>query len=349
MNHKGILNKGICHKGIKILNKISDDSNCIYWLDNTFTAFKSIDNILYLIYSNAKRSIISYNLVNNKKINEIKEAHSEQITNFRNYFDEINHRDLIMSISANDNNIKIWNEKNWECISNIKRINKIGRLYSACFLNNKHHIYIISSNNNWDKTKETESIKVFDLKGRKIKEINDSNTTTFFIDSFYCDKFSKNFIITGNSNSINSYNFDENKKYKKYFDNEKSKDDDHYSIIIFKKDEKIELIDSSCNGIIKIWDFFSGSLIKKIIVSQRWIKGICLWDDDNLFVGCLDNSLKLIDLKNGNIIQNENNLIDPILTIKMIEHPKYGKCLITQGIKEINIWIQSINFVLNRH
>jgi len=214
MNHKGILNKGICHKGIKILNKISDDSNCIYWLDNTFTAFKSIDNILYLIYSNSKRSIISYNLINNKKINEIKEAHSEQITNFRNYFDEINHRDLIMSISANDNNIKIWDVKNWECISNIKRINKIGRLYSACFLNNKHQIYIISSNNNWDKNKETETIKVFDLKGRKIKEINDSNTTTFFIDSFYCDKFSKNFIIAGNSNSINSYNFDENKKYK---------------------------------------------------------------------------------------------------------------------------------------
>ena len=196
----------------------------------------------------------------------------------------------------------------------IKNINKNGRLYSASFLNNKHQIYIISSNINWDKNKDIELIKAFDLKGRKIKEINDSNNTTFFIDSFYNEKMSKNFIITGNSGEINSYDFNENKKYKKYIDNEKAKDDDHFSIIIFSKEEegKIELIDSSCNGTIRIWDFFSGSLINKIFVSHLWIKGICLWDNDNLFVGCRDYSLKLVDLKSGNIIQNIKNLKDVI-------------------------------------
>ena len=341
MIHKGIYNKVMFYKGIKILNKITDECNCIYWLDNTFTAFKSINNILYLVYSNPKRSIISYDLINNKKINEIKEAHNEQITNFRNYFDEINHRDLILSISANDNNIKIWEVNNWACIFNIKNINKNGRLYSAYFLNDNHHhqIYILSCNINWNKNIDIELIKVYDLKGKKIKEINNSNNTTFFIDSFYCEKLSKNFIITGNSDVINSYDFNENKKYKTYVDNEKTKDDDHYSIIIFiKEKEKIELIDSSCNGIIRIWDFFSGSLINKIIASRSWIKGICLWDNDTLFVGCLDYSLKLVDLKKGNIIQNIKNLKDCILTVKKIEHPKYGKCIVTQGIKEINIW-----------
>ena len=120
MIHKGIYNKVMFYKGIKILNKITDECNCIYWLDNTFTAFKSINNILYLVYSNPKKSIISYDLINNKKINEIKEAHNEQITNFRNYFDEINHRDLILSKSANDNNIKIWEVNNWACILILK-------------------------------------------------------------------------------------------------------------------------------------------------------------------------------------------------------------------------------------
>ena len=347
MFHKNINNKGICHKGIKLLNKLIDDSNCLYWLDNTFTSFKSINNILYIIYSNKNKSIISYNLINNKKICEIKEAHNEQITNFRHYFDKINHRDLIISISANDNNIKLWDVNNWECIANIKNVNKDGRLYSGSFLNNNFQIYIISSNHNWNKNKDIELIKVYDLKGRKIKEINDSNDATFFIDSFYSDKMSRNFIITGNTGVINSYDFKENKKYKKYIDNDKKKDDDHYSIIIFKKEEeKVELIDSSCNGTIKIWDFFSGSLINKIIVSLRWIKGIYLWDNDNLFVGCLDYSLKLIDLKKGDIILNIKNLKDIILTIKSIEHPKYGKCLITQGIKEINIWNKNINLIL---
>ena len=43
-----------------------------------------------------------------------------------------------MTISLEDNNIRIWNLINWECILNIKNINKTGYLYSACFLyNNK--------------------------------------------------------------------------------------------------------------------------------------------------------------------------------------------------------------------
>ena len=33
--------------------------------DNNFSVFKSINNIIYLIYANKKKSIVSYNLINN--------------------------------------------------------------------------------------------------------------------------------------------------------------------------------------------------------------------------------------------------------------------------------------------
>ena len=73
-----------------------------------------------------------------------------------------------MSISKNDNNIKIWSINNWECIQNITKINNNGWLASACFLkDNNNNINIITTNlNNYVKS---EYIKVFDLSGKKNK------------------------------------------------------------------------------------------------------------------------------------------------------------------------------------
>ena len=86
--------------------------------------FLNLLMIIYLIYSNHYKSIISYNLTNNTKINEIKNAHNDFINNFRHYLDNINNRDLIISLSANDNNIKLWNIKSWECLIDIKNLYK---------------------------------------------------------------------------------------------------------------------------------------------------------------------------------------------------------------------------------
>ena len=65
-------------------------------------------------------------------------------------FDKIkfNKRDLIISISDRDNNLRIWNVKNWDCILNIPDINSIGYICSACIINDSNENYIISSNCN---------------------------------------------------------------------------------------------------------------------------------------------------------------------------------------------------------
>ena len=160
---------------------ITKNSYAYYDIDNTFSVIKSIDNILLLIYSNKKKSIISLNLINYQIITEIKNAHNNFITNFRHYLDNINKRDLILSISLLDNNIKLWNVKNWNCLLDIKNIKNCGKLYSACFLNDKNKIYILTSNSYiyW-KRDGNEFIKVYDFKGNKLKEIKDSNEPTFF-------------------------------------------------------------------------------------------------------------------------------------------------------------------------
>ena len=65
-----------------------------------------------------------------------------------------------------DNNIKLQNINNNDinCLLNIKNINKRGRLFSACILNDNNNNYIITSNN------MNEKIEIFDFNGNKIKK-----------------------------------------------------------------------------------------------------------------------------------------------------------------------------------
>ena len=162
---------------------ILPDSFADFYLDNTFCLFKSIDNIFYLIYSNQKNLIVSYNLNKFQKIAEIFSGHHKLITNFRHYLDKINNKDLVLSISAKENNIKVWEIKYWKCILNIANINLLGFLDSACLLYDNHNNFIITSNSN--KQNIPEPIKIFNFQGNKIKEINNSQNQTFFIDVYY--------------------------------------------------------------------------------------------------------------------------------------------------------------------
>ena len=321
-------------KNIEYLYDIINDSYSYFCLANTFSVFKSINDILYLVSSKENKSIILYNIINNRRIKEIENAHNEYITNIRYYLDKINKRDIILSISADDNNIKLWNiyNNNINCLLNIKNINKNGRLYSACILNDNNNNYIITSSNN------CENIKIFDFYGNKIREINNSNDTSNLIDIYYDNKLSKNFILTGNEDFIKSYDYNKNDIYKKYSDNDKR---GHYSIIINETKEVIKIIESSCDGNLRIWNFHSGELLKKIKVSNESLREICIWNNEYIFIGCDDKTIKLIELKNGKIIKELKGHINKVISIKTIIHPKYGKCLISQGAKNdcIKLWI----------
>ena len=74
-----------------------------------------------------------------------------------------------MSISCDDNNLKLWNVNTWECIVDIKNISCNGFLYSACFLAdniqdiNFSYVYnkSISSTYKCEKKKDIFSIEIF--------------------------------------------------------------------------------------------------------------------------------------------------------------------------------------------
>jgi hypothetical protein len=98
-----------------------------------------------------------------------------------------------MSISSDDNNLKLWDASNWQCIINIKNVNQDGILFSGSFLENKNQNLIITSNLNWNNNPEP--IKIFDFNAKKIKEIENSGESTIFIDSYYNHNSSKKYIF----------------------------------------------------------------------------------------------------------------------------------------------------------
>ena len=234
---KGYHDNGSNPKNIQLLSNITNNSFIEIDTDNTFTTFKSINDILYLIYSTKNKSIICHDLGNQKLIKELKNCHNNYISNLRHYLDNINNQDFVMSISACDNTLKIWNANNWECKLTIENVNNKGFLYSACFLNDNNKNYIITSNA--IRKGESENIKVFDFNGKKIKEIKKSNRSTLFIDIYFDDILRKNYILTGNLDYVKSFDYNKNELYHKYI--EKKNDKCHGSIIIKTNEEIIKL------------------------------------------------------------------------------------------------------------
>ena len=298
-------------------------SYCDYYLDNTICVFKSINNIIYLIYSDEEKSIISIDLVQDQLINEVKKAHKKYISNFCYFFDNINKIELVMSLSSDDNCIKLWNIKNWECLLELKGINGYCFLYSACLINDNNKNYIITTNLN----SFAGSIKAYDFEGNEVKEIKNSKGRKAIIINYYDNKNNKNYIISGFEGCIKSFDFKENKLYHKY----KIKCDNGMinSLIINDKENVVKIIEANEHNLLKIWDFHSGELID-VFVLYGGVIGLCLWDNKYLLVGCKE-SMQLIDMIKGRRRKVFYETSGHVLCIKKFVHPTYGECLIAKG------------------
>ena len=335
------INKKKKEKEVKELLIIKDSYSKFKFI-NIFVSFKSINNeILYLVYTNEQKSLIFYNLIDNIKMNEIKNSHPSNINNIRYFIDKINNRDLILSISFG--NLKIWNI-NSECIANINE----KTILTACLLNNNNQNYIISITKNLTATLRNRAMKAYNLNGILVKEIDlapifglDNLPSKGFIDCYYDINYSKNYIILCNDYSSFSFDYNEQKIYQEYKEYYNSYE--RYTIIKVEKD-RVKLIESIKAGKINIWDFHSGEFLSAIYVKDNYfLYDICLWKDNYLFIGCSNNTIKLLDLNEGKIIYEFKTYKDSVISIKIINHPKYGECLLSHGYLSGGIQLWDIN------
>ena len=261
-----------------------------------------------------------------------------------------NKRDIIMTIYELDNMIRLWNVQKWECFQNIKNINSQGIIHSGNFLFENNEIFIITSNNVLKG--KSQPIKVFDLKGNKIKVIKNSSDGTLYIDSYYDNIKKVTYIITCNKNYVISYDYNKKGIYHKYYDEEKNEkmdpsddeleDDEngikkknHHSASIVNNGEIIKLVESCFDGTVRIWNFHTGLLLNKIKVGKAALD-VCLWNKDYVLVAGI-SSIIIINLNNGKIIKElkereseEGKENEYIITIKKMKHPLFGDCLLFQ-------------------
>jgi len=337
-DHKNIIN-------LQVLNNFHLDSYTDSYISDGFCIFTSINDILYLIYSNNNNSIIAYDLNNTQKICEITNAHEDYISSFKHILDKNQKKDLLISISYECNYLKLWDIKNFELLCYIKDIYSDGFLFCAHFLleqnKNKNNLYILTSNCNFSLS--SGPIKKFNLKGEHIDIINKSEgLDVFYLTDFYDSIIEKQFLVATIKRSIISFDLENNQVYKSY-----SEDNSHFhfNIIINKEDKEgiIKLIESSDDGMIRIWDFHKVKLLCKINVSSYWLFGMCLWDNEYILVGDGDTGIKLVDLLKGKIMNQLPDIKGRIITIKKIKLKHYGDCLITQRYLKggIKLWIKN--------
>ena len=134
---------------------------------------------------------------------------------------------------------------------------------------------------------------------------------------------------------MKSFDFVENKIYKTYSDSVKKI---HCSAIIDAKEDIIKLIESSFEGIVRIWNFHSGELLNKIKIDGGKLFGLCM-NEEFLYVGCEGKTIKIIDNKTGTLFHEMNAHYKQVVCLKIINLPKYGACLISQRLDDqIKIW-----------
>ena len=151
----------------------------------------------YLIYINKDNKIIFYDLNNNRKIFEIKNAHEEIIGYIRYYLDKINKRDLLLTISYQENNIKVWNINSLECIFDLDSDSDIKYICSANFLYNDNQINIIVL---YEKNWPYSELNIYNLNNDEIEKIKYFDGTTYFLKTYYNKNNNNSYIITGHYN-----------------------------------------------------------------------------------------------------------------------------------------------------
>ena len=333
------------NNNISFLNFSSDPKNLIFRgdicstahkinsIDKVFCAFKSFTNEKYVVWSTSLQDIEFFDLEKNQIIKTIKNSHINIIYSCRHFPDKKNKIDYLIT-SSYDRNVKIWNVYNFSCVLTLFNAHMSNQIYSVCILCEqiKNKNYIITSCTN-------DFMKIWDFSGKLIDKFGLMDENTYFIDSYYDNKFKKYYILNGNFSDVKSYDFEERELYKRYKGIPQSW---HMSAIIYENKQNQILVESDGNGYIRMWEFHTASLIKSIFTNYLVnLRGICLWNERYLFAAANDHQIKLFDLIEGKYIKLYKEHISTVCTLDKIKTNRFGECLLSQGLDgKIKIWSQ---------
>ena len=300
-------------------------------IDRVFCAFKSFVGEALVVWGSCNNNLEFYDCEKGKIIKTYHQAHSHTIFSCRHYPDVKKRIDYVIT-SSYDRTVKVWDYNQSTYILSISNAHGGYYIYSVSMLFNLQEDmnYIITSSSN-------EKMKVWDFKGHYIRNFGQDSESTYFID-VYCNKSQKKYyIINANSVDVKSYDFSTGNLYHKYKGTPQTW---HMSAVINETKNGQFLIESDGCGRIRVWDFNTAVLLKNIMSQYSLnLRGICLWNDKYLFAAGNDYQVKLFDLEEGKYIKSFKGHTSTVCTIEKIKHPKYGGCLISQGLDgKLKLW-----------
>jgi len=300
-------------------------------------------------YSDSKYNcnIAIYNILLNKKTNEIFDAHSSYINNIKHYYYSSSKKHFLLSSSYGDKKIKLWNisSKTFtnELTINVNNNNSYTDdyyyFYCCCLLFNNEDYLIISGGN---KSQQTGCCtKIFNRGGSFQRCINNSELEQInYIEAAYIKN--KPYVLLSGNYHAESYDYNNGSliKYKS-----EDKDKNIYSSIInlFNKNNKTYLISGYSDGSVTIFDFEKkeNNYIDSIQLGNTCIYSLCSLNENYFLVG--DNKeIKVIDFENIDIKNSIKDLSDSTIQgIEKIKIPEKGEIIISYTSGIITLWINS--------
>ena len=293
--------------------------------------FISKNDEYVLCYANSSyKTIIFYDINNNKEIKKFNNAHEQQIYTIKHYpYDKY---DLILSCSYN-NDIKIWNfndDLNILTISAIFKSNKY--VYSSCivFDENNFNIFCVGYK---------ECIKLFNSQGEFNKNIGNNNIGRCYIDSTLIEE--KKYLLVGGTRGIEVFDYPKFSEYHTFI--EENDSNYHVEAKIIKINGTYNLIDTGGFNSIKIWDFINKNLITKINSdNSSYLRGFMIINNRYLFTGSQDSNIKVFDIEKKIMIKNIGKHSDTVVGIKPVKD-KFGNIFIVSYGTDKNIYLWGFN------
>ena len=323
-------------QNLQFVKKITDScgygNTYVYDCLCFFISKKNEYVLAFIDYNSNNKSIIFYDINNDKEIKKINNAHENGIHSIKYY--NYNLYDIIVTTSYNDD-IKIWNYN--ETINTLT-INKVfnesngNGVYSSSLLFDNNSFYILCIG-------QKDYIKIYNSSGNLYKNIGNNEESRRYIEIIEINE--NKYIISGGNKGITVFNYP---SFSNYYNFRENNDDNcHNYAKIIKLKNNYNLIDVGNFNQIKIWDFFKKNLIKSIKSnSNQGLGGFILINNIYLIIGSFDKEIKAFDINNGIIIKILNKHTNCLIGIKAIKDKNNNQFFISYG-RDKNIYLWSLN------
>lgn len=324
---------------IKLTTKIqiTDKVQKSYTIDSVFTAFTTSDdksfaavaNQTYLIDVYSFNSELAFEFLQSLK------SHAQHVFTIRHFYDCRNNSDYLLSTSY-DKTVILWKYNLNKGIFDLLQVIDTGHgglyIYSGLVLFDntdtqseslpEKSTYILSSVPN-------EQIRIFSITGELLKSIGNKTDYTYYINLYFDMKLNEYFIINANSIDVKIISFKEGNTIKAFKDTVNAW---HMSAFICEIEKRTLLFESDGNGYLRIWDYNTVSIYKKLHAPGCNLRGILLWNQKFVIAASSDKCFKIFNIDEEKVFSSPSLHSNVLCTVQKITHPIYGESLMTSSI-----------------